>query len=80
MGIIKIGFYFFPWDLGLIFLGISTFQDLKFRFFKKKVQILGITEKCIGCFLVYLFLEGFFIKSVKRICIYDYVKSRIGTF
>ena len=36
-------------------------------------------EKCIGWFLVYPFLGGFFIKSAKRMCICDYVENRIGT-
>ena len=81
MGIAQIGFYFFAWDLGVNFLGIQIFQDLRFRKkFFKKIQILGVIEKCIGWFLLCLFLGGFFIKRAKKICIYDYVKSGIGTF
>ena len=41
---------------------------------------MGVIEKCIGWVLVYPFLGGFFIKSAKRMCTYDYVKNRIGTF
>ena len=38
-------------------------------------------EKCIGWVLLYPFLGDFvLIKSAKRMCIYDYVKNRIGTF
>ena len=40
---------------------------------------MGIIEKCIVWFLVYLFERGFFIKSAKRMFICDYVKNRIGT-
>ena len=38
-------------------------------------------EKCVGCFLVYLFLEDFFLlKSVKKkICMCVGVKSHIAT-
>ena len=68
---------FFAWDLGIVFLGIPIFWDLRFQ--NKNFLILGIIEKCIGCFLVYLFLGVFLIKNVKRMCICDYVKNRIGT-
>ena len=81
MGIAEIEFYFLLEIQASIFLGIPIFQDLRFR--KKnflKIQILGIIEKCIGCFLVYPFLGGFFIKSGKKMCICDYVKNRISTF
>ena len=79
MGIAEIGFYF------LLEIQASFFQA--YRFFKIEdfeknfflIQILGIIEKCIGCFLVYLFL-GVLIKSVKKMRIYDYVKNRIGAF
>ena len=40
---------------------------------------MGIIEKYIGWFLVYLFERGFFIKSAKRMCICDYVKNHVGT-
>ena len=53
--------FIFCLDLGVIFLGIQIFEDLRFRKkFFKKVQILGIIEKCIGWVLVYPFLGGFF--------------------
>ena len=41
---------------------------------------MGIIEKCIGCFFVYPFLGGFFIKSAIKMGICDYVKNQIGTF
>ena len=80
MGIAEIGFYF------LLEIQASFFQA--YRFFKIEdfeknfflIQILGIIEKCIGCFLVYPFLGVFLIKSAKRMYIYDYVKNGIGTF
>ena len=39
-------------------------------------------EKCVGCFLVYLFLEDFFFikKCEKKICICVGVKSHIATY
>ena len=41
----------------------------RFKISKKKffflIQILGIIEKCIGCFLVYPFLGGFLLKVQK---------------
>ena len=71
----------FAWDLGVIFLAMPIFQDLRFpKSFFKKIQILGIIEKCMGCFLVYLFLEVFLLKSAKKMRIYDCVKNRFGTF
>ena len=33
------------------------------------IQILGIIEKCIGCFLVYPFL-GVFLLKVQKECVY----------
>ena len=50
------------------------------KFFLKKIQILGVIEKGIGWFLLYPFLGVFFIKSAKKMCVYDYVKNGIGTF
>ena len=74
MGIAGTGVLFFAWNLGVIFLGILNFKILRFRrkkifFFKFKFQ--GFIEKCVGCFLVYLFLGGFFwLKSVKKcVCV-----------
>ena len=36
-------------------------------------------EKCVGRFLVYPIFRVFLLKSVKRMCICDYVKNRIDT-
>ena len=37
-------------------------------------------EKCVGCFLVYLFLSGFFLLKVgEKICICIGVKNHIVT-
>ena len=79
MGIAEIGFIFCLRFRRNFFrhTDFLRFKILKIFFFK--IQILGITEKCIGCFLVYSFLGVFFIKSAKRMCICDYVKNRIGT-
>ena len=69
-------------DLGVIFLGIRIFEDLKSRkkfFFK--IQILGIIEKCIGWVVAYPFLGVFFfIKCAKRMCICEYFNNRIATY
>ena len=58
--------FIFAWNLGVIFLGIPSFKILRLQ---KKFNLkfyCGI-EKCVGCFLVYLFLGGFFwLKSVKK--------------
>ena len=45
------------WDLGVIFLGIQNFT-----IFKKKFNFVlkPAMEKCVGYFLVYQFLRGFF--------------------
>ena len=56
----------------------SGFEILK-NFFLK-IQILGTIEKCMGWFLVYLFLGSFFIKSAKRMCMGDYAIFAIGTY
>ena len=34
--------------------------------FFKKIQILGVIEKCIGWFLLYLFLGDFFYEKFKK--------------
>ena len=74
MGIVEMGFIF------SLRFRCNFFRDTDFLRFKiskiflKKIQILGIIEKRIGCFLVYPFLEIFFIESAKRMCICDYVK------
>ena len=82
MGIAGMGFYFLLDIQTSFFFGIPNFKISGFRkkkFFKFGFQ--GFIEKCVGCFLVYLFLKGsFFIKSAKRLCICDYVKNCIVTF
>ena len=53
--------FIFAWDLGIIFLDLPI--GWLTRFFKKRFLnfgLKGIIEKCVGCFLVYLFLGGFF--------------------
>ena len=61
----------FVWDLGVIFLGILNFKILRFlkNFFN--LGLKGAVEKYAGCFLVHLFLGGFFrLKSVKKcVCV-----------
>ena len=49
----------------------TNFKILKFRFsFFLNLGLKGVIEKCVGCFLVYLFLGVFFrLKSVKK-CVY----------
>ena len=47
--------------------GFLRFKISKNVFFL--IQILGIIEKCIGCFLVYPFL-GFFLLKVQKRCVY----------
>ena len=52
--------FIFAWDLGVIFSGIPNLvigQFLKFFFFNFGLK--GVVEKCVGCFLVYLFLRVF---------------------
>ena len=80
MGNVGIRIYFFAWDLGVIFLGRPGFKILRFR--KKnflKIQILRCHRKCVGCFLVYLFLGVFFIKNCKEMCMCVGVKNHIVT-
>ena len=62
------------------------FRPTKFENFKisknRKIEIIGIIEKCVGCILVYPFLEGGgggLLKNVKKVCICDYDKNRIVT-
>ena len=43
----------FAWDLGAIFLGIPDW--VIGWFLKKNFGLEGVMEKCVGCFLVYLF-------------------------
>ena len=69
MGIVEVGFIF------SLRFRCNFFRDTDFlrfkisKFFFKKIQILGIIEKRIGCFLVYLFLEVFLLK-VRKECVY----------
>ena len=64
MGIARIGGLNFALELGVIFLGIPNW--VVDGFFKKNFFLnLGLKcamEKCVDCFLVYLFLGGFFKK------------------
>ena len=81
MGIIEIGVLFFAWDLGVIFLGIPIFQDLKIRK-KKFFENLDFgchREMCrlVPCIPI---LGGFFIKSAKWMGMRNYVSFAIGTF
>ena len=50
------------WDLGVNFLGIRNW--VIDGFFKKiflfNFGLKGVTEKCVACFLVYLFLGAFY--------------------
>ena len=41
------------WDLGVIFLGIPKW--LFGGFLENFFGLKGVMEKCVGCFLVYLF-------------------------
>ena len=53
------------WGLGIIFLGIPDFAIFEFwKIFFFNLGLKGVIEKCVGCFLVYLILRGFFIKKV----------------
>ena len=63
--IVKNGFcgndgFIFAWDLGVIFLGIPIFKIFRFLelFFFFNLGLKDVIEKCVGCFLVYLFLGG----------------------
>ena len=74
--------FIFAWDLVVIFLGILNFKILRFRiFFFFKLGLKGVIEKCVGCFLVYLFLGVFFrLKSVKKMCLCDKFKKGNVTY
>ena len=58
--------FIFAWDLGVIFLGIWNWVVGGFLkiFFFFNLGLKGVIEKCVSCFLVYLFLRGFLIKKV----------------
>ena len=58
----------FAWDLGVIFLGVPNCAIcglLKTIFFYFGLK--GVMEKCVGCFLVYLFLRGFLTKRCNKV-------------
>ena len=50
----------FAGDLGVTFLGILDFKILRFSFFFFRLGLKGVIEKCVGYFLVYLFLGCLF--------------------
>ena len=50
----------FAGDLGVTFLGILDFKILRFSFFFFSLDLKGVIEKCVGYFLVYLFLGCLF--------------------
>ena len=81
MGIAEIEFYLLLEIQASFFqaYGFFKIEDFENNFFFK-IQIIGIKEKCIGWFLVYLFQGVVFIISAKRMCKCDYVKNPIGTF
>ena len=61
---------FFAWDLGIKFLGIPNWMIE--GFFKKKIifGLKAVIEKCVGCFLAYLFLRVFVSKRYKKcVCV-----------
>ena len=43
----------FAWDLGIL-----NFRIFIFRIFFFNLGLKGVMEKCVRCFLVYLFLRG----------------------
>ena len=55
MGYYENGGLNFTGDLGVTFLGILNFKILRFSFFFS-LGLKGVIEKCVGYFLVYLFL------------------------
>ena len=61
----------FTWDLGVIFLCVLNFKILRFgNFFFLVLGLKDVIEKCVACFLVYLFLGSFFfIKMSKKMCL-----------
>ena len=73
MGIVEVGFYFLLEILASFFrhTDLSRYEISKKNFFS--IQILGIIEKCIGCFLVYLFLGGVFLLKVQERCVYVFM-------
>ena len=52
--------FIFAWDLGVIFLCALNFKILRFPECFFNLGLKGVIEKCVGCFLLYLFLGVFF--------------------
>ena len=70
------------WDLGVIFLAIPNFANFEFwKHFFFNIGLKGVIEKCVGCFLLYLFLRGFFDKKgvTKQgcVCVCDSFKNAL---
>ena len=56
--------FIFAWDLGSSFLGVPNWVIGEFS--KKNFLNFGlkeVMEKCVGCFLVYLFFGGVLFKN-----------------
>ena len=57
--------FMFAWDLGVIFLSVLNCAIGGFS--NNFLGLKGVMEKCVGCFLVYLFLRVLFcFKKVLR--------------
>ena len=57
--------FMFAWDLGVIFLSVLNCAIGGFS--NNFLGLKGVMEKCVGCFLVYLFLRVlFFLKKILR--------------
>ena len=52
--------FIFAWDLDVSFLGIPNWVIRGFLIFFFHFGFKGVMEKCVGCFLVYLFFFYFF--------------------
>ena len=62
--------FIFAWVLGVIFLCVLNFKILRFpKNYFFNLGIKCVIEKCVGCFLVYLFLGGFSIKKYRKMCL-----------
>ena len=55
MGITEMGVWFQLWDLKVIFSRTTKFM-IGFDLEKIVFRLKGAIEKCVGCFLIYLFL------------------------
>ena len=50
--------FIFAWDLGVIFLGVPILWSAdSWKKFFLNFGLKGVTEKCMGCFLVYLYVR-----------------------